>query len=66
MKRVIKYTSSHGYTGILYGESSYAVFDKSGREVIHTTNRTINNYDELREDVETLPAHMENIAVWAN
>ena len=65
MQKVIKYTSGKGYTGVLYGERSYAVFDRNGKEVIHTGNRKINTYEELREDMETLPDFMENIAVWA-
>ena len=65
MNRVIKYTSQNGYTGVLYGERSYAVFDKSGREVIHTGSRNINTYEELRDDVETLPEFMDSLATWA-
>ena len=64
MNRVIKYTSPKGYTGVLYGESSYAVFDKEGNEVIHTGSRNINTYEELKEDVETLPDLMEPISKW--
>lgn len=33
---VIKYTSENGYTGVLYGKSSFAIHDSSGKMVLHT------------------------------
>ena len=59
MSNTIKYTSKNGYTGILYGEKSLAVFDKKGRERMHTGFRTINTYDELVEFVEEFPDFMK-------
>ena len=57
MKRsdVIKYTSTNGYTGILYGKQSMAIQDKDGNEVMHTGFRSINTYDELVQVVEEYP-----------
>lgn len=57
MKRGItdRYTSDNGYTGILYGKSSYAILDKDRKTVFHTGFRTINTYDELVEQVDEFP-----------
>ena len=52
----IKYTSpNNGYTGVLYGESSFSIHDPSGKEVMHTGFRNINTYEELVEQVEEFP-----------
>ena len=50
-----KYTSSNGYTGVLYGESSYSIYDSNGNEVMHTGSRNINTYEELVNCVEEYP-----------
>lgn len=55
----IKYTSDNGYTGILYGKSSFAILDKDGKTVFHTGSRTINTYDELVEKVNDFPNFLE-------
>ena len=55
MKKVIKYTSKNGYTGVLYGQSSMSIYDKDGKEVLHTGSRAINTYDELVELVDEHP-----------
>ena len=55
----IKYTSDNGYTGVLYGKSSYAIYDKDGKTVFHTGFRTINTYDELVEQVNDFPNFLE-------
>lgn len=59
MSDTVKYTSDNGYTGVMYGKSSYAVFDKDGIEVMHTGFRNFNTYDELVEHVEKYPKLME-------
>lgn len=59
MSKVKKYTSSNGYTGVLYGKSSLSIKDKDGREILHTGFRNINTYDELVECVETFPQFIE-------
>ena len=52
----VKYSSEkNGYTGVLYGKSSLAVFDKNGKEKFHTGKRGINTYNELVEMVESFP-----------
>ena len=55
MSKTIKYTSNNGYTGVLYGQSSLAIYDKTGKEVMHTGSRSINSYDELVDMVEDYP-----------
>lgn len=57
----IKYTSDNGYTGILYGDSSYAVFNSDGKEVFHTGFRNINTLEELKEQVDAFPEFWEYI-----
>lgn len=56
---MIEYTSPEGYTGQLYGKSSYRIVDKYGKEVFHTGFRTINTFEELKEDVDDFPAFLE-------
>ena len=51
----ITYTSPNGYTGILYGASSYKILDKDSKMVFHTGFRNINTLEELKEDVEEFP-----------
>ena len=55
MKPTIKYTSPNGYTGILYGESSLAVFKPDGTESLHTGRRKIETYEELVKLVDDHP-----------
>ena len=57
--KTIKYTSKNGYTGVLYGRSSLAIYNKDGKEVMHTGFRNINTYEELVETVETFPEFLE-------
>lgn len=57
--KTIKYTSKNGYTGVLYGRSSLAIYNKDGKEVMHTGFRKINTYEELVETVETFPEFLE-------
>lgn len=54
----IEYKSDNGYTGVLYGESSFSVYDESGKEVMHTGSRNINTYEELKEQVDEFPKFM--------
>ena len=55
MSETIKYTSSNGYTGVLYGKSSLAIYDKDGKLSLHTGFRSANTYEELVEIVEEHP-----------
>lgn len=57
--KTIKYTSKNGYTGVLYGRSSLAIYNKDGKEVMHTGFRNINTYEELVEEVESFPEFMK-------
>ena len=60
--KTIKYTSENGYTGILYGHSSYAIYDKDGNEVLHTGSRSINTYDELVKSIEDYPEFLKRLS----
>jgi len=55
MNKTIKYTSDNGYTGVRYGESSMSIYDKEGKEVLHTGSTNVNTYEELVECVENYP-----------
>ena len=57
----IKYTSSNGYTGRLYGKSSLTVIDEVGKERFHTGRRGIDTYLELKEFIDTFPEFMERL-----
>ena len=59
MADVIKYTSPNGYTGILYGESSFKILDEQGNMVFHTGYRAINTEAGLIEQVESFPEFLE-------
>ena len=52
---MIEYTSDNGYTGQLYGKSSYRIVDQYGKEVFHTGFRAIETEEELKEDVDNFP-----------
>lgn len=53
------YESRNGYTGKLYGESSFAIFDKNGKMVMHTGFRNFDSYNKLVEAVENFPKLMD-------
>lgn len=59
MADVIKYTSPNGYTGILYGKSSFKILDEQGHMVFHTGFRAINTKAGLIEQVESFPEFLE-------
>ena len=56
IKTSIKYTSSNGFTGILYGESSMIIgkvqADGSFYEYLHTGSRNGNSIEYLKEMVD--------------
>lgn len=52
---MIEYTSPKtGYRGVLYGKTSMSIYDKDGKEVMHTGFRSINTPYELKNYVENL------------
>ena len=55
MKKYIEYTSPNGYTGQLYGKSSYRIINSEGKEELHTGFRGINTFEELKEQVDNYP-----------
>lgn len=61
MKNKTRITVRHpnGYTGVLYGESSFAIMDKDGKEVMHTGFRNINTADEVYETLDNYPDFRE-------
>lgn len=54
----IKVKHSNGYSGILYGKRSMAIF-YNGEEVLHTGFRNINTEKELYEELEKMPQFMK-------
>lgn len=62
MSSTIKYTSNNGYTGVLYGKSSLAIYRPDGTESLHTGSRNINTYDELVKAVDEHPKLVEMFA----
>ena len=51
-----KYTSPNGYTGRLYGKSSFSIYDRDGHEVFHTGFRNPNIDEvELKRQVDEFP-----------
>ena len=59
MSDTIKYTSPNGYTGVLYGKSSLAIYKPDGTMSMHTGSRNINTYAELVKIVEEHPKFKE-------
>ena len=59
---MMKYTSPNGYTGILYGKSSFSIKDSSGKEVFHTGSRNINTMEELKKQVDEHPAFIKMLS----
>lgn len=51
-----------GYMGVMYGKSSLSVFDKNGKEVMHTGSRNINTYNELVYFVDTFDEFLKILA----
>ncbi len=66
MKDIIiekEYTNPEtGYKGVMYGKSSLSVFDKNGKEVMHTGSRKINTYNELVHFVDTFNEFLKMLA----
>ncbi len=58
---MLEYTSENGYTGQLYGKSSYRIIDPYGKEVFHTGFANIKTEEELKKDVDDFPAFYERI-----
>lgn len=52
---IIEYESDNGYTGRLYGESSFSIYGPDGREVFHTGSRAFDTYKGLKDMVDTYP-----------
>lgn len=50
-----EYKSENGYTGVMYGKSSFRIRDEHGKEVLHTGFRNFNTYKELVAIVEAYP-----------
>ena len=61
MNKIIDYTSPNGYRGVMYGNSSMAVYDKNGVECLHTSSRTPNTLEELKEFVDGFEEFLESL-----
>lgn len=59
MNDTIKYTSDNGYTGVLYGKRSLAIYNPDGTESMHTGSRNINTYEELVKVVDDHPSFIK-------
>ena len=59
MRDAIKYTSENGYTGVLYGKSSLAIYNSDGKMTLHTGFRNIHTYDELVTMVDKYPEFLD-------
>lgn len=55
MKKTLQYSADNGYKGVLYGKSSFSIYDRDGKKIFHTGSRTINTYEELIKEVEDFP-----------
>lgn len=53
------YTSENGYTGKIYGKSSFVILDKNGACVMHTGVRSFHTFEELKERVDTFPEFLK-------
>lgn len=54
-EKFIEYVSDAGYKGVLYGESSFAIYDENGKECLHTGHRSFNTFERLKEIVDVYP-----------
>ena len=52
---VKQYTSQRGYTGKMYGEASFDVFNPQGKLVYHTNKRTFDTFKGLKYEVDQYP-----------
>lgn len=61
MKRKMELIVKHpnGYSGMLSGESSLAVFDNRMHEIIHTGDRNIETAEDLYDMLEDIPGFVE-------
>jgi hypothetical protein len=55
---VREYTSENGYTGKMYGESTFQVTDRKGQIVYRTKQRTFHTFKQLVQHVETFPEYL--------
>lgn len=56
MKNKIYYKNKEtGYEGYLYGESSYVLKNEELGHYMHTGSRSINTFEELKEQVDEAP-----------
>lgn len=65
MNREIVVIHPNGYSGKLYGKSSMSIFDKDGKEVLHTgfRNPDMNSAEKLYEHLESFPAFLEVLGI---
>ena len=61
--KTITYENKEGYIGKLYGKSSMVIMHKSGTPYLHTGSRTINTYEELKEEVDSYPEFIKALEV---
>ncbi len=55
---VREYKSDNGYTGKIYGESTFEVRDRTGKIIYRTKERTFHTFKQLVQHVETFPEYL--------
>lgn len=61
MDKIIDYTGENGYRGVMYGKSSMVIYDRNGVECLHTSSRTPNTLEELKEFVDGFEEFLERL-----
>lgn len=58
----VEYTSENGYSGKMYGESSFSVYGPDGKECTHSGSRNFDTFEELKEIVDEYPEFLEMLS----
>lgn len=59
MKKIHYKNKDTGYEGYLYGESSFVLKNEELGHYMHTGSRSINTFEELKEQVDEAPKFFE-------
>lgn len=55
----IEVTHPNGYRGVLYGASSMLIYDKDGKEVLHSGHRAVNTEKGLYNILSEMPEFLK-------
>ena len=61
---VKQYTSANGYTGKMFGEASFVVYNPQGKVVYQTNRRTFNTFMAMKHEVDTYPQKGKGELKW--